>query len=178
MFIVLITAFLIGCSDSSVQTENEGHSQSSAIGSKVQEYIEEQNIDPLAVMDPSSETEETERTAVLFKNGLYEVSKNEDGSLSSQTHAWEERSGKAEFNTVPPYIFTVLKDEEIVEKGETLEVVLENGPTFTSDIKSERTPLASIFYYGDLLPEDTEVRASLYIYDRMGNEIYEKNLND
>ncbi|MBA2176311.1 hypothetical protein H0266_15550 [Halobacillus locisalis] len=169
-----MAVLIIGCSDSSSTTENETLS----LDSQIETYIEQQKGEPLAVVDPSSNEEQTERKAVLFKGGLYEVSKKQDGSLATKAHTWEERSDKVAFNVAYPYLFTIIKDQEIAEEGASLEMVLENGTTFSSELRSDRTPKASIFYYGDLLTEDADVRASLSIYDGMGNEIYEKKLGE
>ncbi|MFC0522832.1 hypothetical protein ACFFGV_04410 [Pontibacillus salicampi] len=175
IFSIGLVMCLVGCSPSS--TNDDKQSTTSAYA-HMQTYIDENNVKPLAILEPSQRyNEELNRAAVLYENGFYEVHENEDGDLTSNTHSLEDNNSKVEFDIAPPYIYAVINDEELLEKGGLIDIVLDDGLTFASSIECTSTPRSSIFYYGDQVEDNEAISATLYIYDSMDNKLYEEQLN-
>jgi hypothetical protein len=166
MFLVSFGGIVIGCSQSDAKPNYSSLSET-----EIDQFIEEKNINTLAIEDVQ------DSTMVLYEGGIYYLSKNKDEIVVNQM-GW---SGKSKekvqlgiTSTGSPHAYVIVQDKDLLNKADKATVKFSDGTTATKQFGNSKGLL--MFY--DKSKSDLTINneLELSLYDNEGKIIYESNL--
>ncbi|MDN7242312.1 hypothetical protein QWY14_10905 [Planococcus sp. N028] len=131
------------------------------------EFAEEKKIETMALLN----NEDHEYAAVLGRNEVLQIYKDDNGELLSSTEALT-GSEEVKFGTLNSVVYVMINDEELLEKGHTLKLVYKGGEFSSTIIRSGQGPYVALHDSSEVFIESVS-DYTLYIYDAQNNIIYE-----
>lgn len=162
----------MGCSQGPANEQSENEDKKLFTNEEIDNFVEDNNIEMLALLNNADNNFAT----ILGENAIYQIDKGNNGGISSNT---QELTGNKDvkFGTNSSTIYVVINDEELLEKGHMLKVVFKDGEFASELFRSERNPYVAFYDYGKMIDELVG-DVDLFIYDSMGNKIYEDSIQE
>jgi hypothetical protein len=166
LLMLLIVFGVIGCSQ-----DDEKPNYTSLSETEIEQFIEEKSIQPLAI------EEVQDSTVVLYKRGIYYLSKNENEIIVNRTGYGGNSKGKVQFgmtSTGSPHAYVIFQDNKLLNKADKVKVKFSDGTTSTKQLGGTKGLL--MFYDKNKRDFTIGNQLELSIYDDEGKVIYENNL--
>lgn len=164
--LICVALFISGCLASN-QKEDTALTEAD-----VEEYIQHKDMKPMAV------EQLTNMTVMLFEDGIYYVSKNEEDQIKeTMTYINQHSDNKitvAMEDIGSPHVYLMIHDNDLRKKAEKIQVDFIDGNSLEQTVKDEE---GFIFFYNKN-EEDAEVEQELilYMYDENEDLIHEEVL--
>ncbi|MGP4076592.1 hypothetical protein [Halobacillus sp. K22] len=165
IFSVLLLLSAIGCANSNGTAKYTLLSQN-----EIDQFIQEKNIEPLAVEEVQNST------VILYNNGVYYLSKDNE-ELMENYSGWGVGHGKVQFgmtSTGSPHVYVILNDETLLKEANKVEVVFQDGKSVAESTEGNRGFL--LFYDKNEKNMNLHNELELYIYDNNGEVLYQDNI--
>ncbi|WP_421379683.1 hypothetical protein ACOJQI_16020 [Bacillus salacetis] len=166
MLLISFGGIVIGCSQS-----GEELNYASLSKTEIEQFIEEKNIEPLAI------EEAQDSTMVLYQSGIYYLSKNEDEIIVNKTMWGGNSKEKVQLgmtSTGSPHAYVIVQDKKLLNEADKATVKFSDGNTATRQFGSTKGLLMFYDKTKNNLTINNELELS--IYDKEGKVIYENNL--
>lgn len=171
-FMVLLLALsLAGCSLENADEGFANEGPSPFTDEEMLAYADEHQIEIPSILN----TADYDYAAILGEGELHQLYKGENDEMVSEVKEFG-LSG-VEFGSLNSLIYVVIRDEDLLENGERLEIIKNGGVSSISEIVRIEDSFFTLHGSGREF-EGSVTDAQMIIYDSEGNSIYEQDLEN
>ncbi|WP_147433962.1 hypothetical protein [Planomicrobium sp. Y74] len=134
-------------------------------------YAEEHQIEIPAILN----TSDNDYAAILGNNELHQLYKDENDETVSVVQ--QIGNGDLEFGSLNAIIYLVIRDKDLLERGERLDINHESG-AFSSELVQIDEDSYYTLFDTDRRVEGSVTGAQMIIYDARGETIFEQDLKN
>lgn len=169
--VLLLTLTLTACSPEYIEeVPVNGEGSQPITDEEIYAYIDEHEFEIPMILN----TSDNDYAAILGNNELHQLHKDENDEMVSEV--LQIGDGDVEFGALNGIIYVIVRDEELLEAGERLDIEHDNGAFSSEFVLIDEKGIYSTIYDSDRRIDGTVDDARLIIYDSEGNSIYEQDL--
>ena len=169
--VLLLTLTLAACSpEYAEEVPVFGEGSPPFTDEEIYAYIDEHEFEIPMILN----TSDNDYAAILGNSELHQLYKDESDEMVTQVHKIGD--GDVEFGALNGIIYVVIKDEELLEAGERMDIEHDNGAFSSELILINGEDSYSTLYDSDRRFDSSVNDARLIIYDSQENSIYEQDL--
>lgn len=169
--VLLLTLTLTACSPEYIEeVPVNGEGSQPFTDEEIYAYLDEHEFEIPMILN----TSDNDYAAILGNNELHQLHKDENDEMVSEV--LQIGDGDVEFGALNGIIYVIVRDEELLEAGERLDIEHDNGAFSSEFVLIDEKGIYSTIYDSDRRIDGTVNDARLIIYDSEGNSIYEQDL--
>lgn len=169
--VLLLTLTLTACSPEYIEeVPVNGEGSQPFTDEEIYAYLDEHEFEIPMILN----TSDNDYAAILGNNELHQLHKDENDEMVSEV--LQIGDGDVEFGALNGIIYVIVRDEELLEAGERLDIEHDNGAFSSEFVLIDEKGIYSTIYDSDRRIDGTVDDARLIIYDSEGNSIYEQDL--